>query len=74
MSSFLGVLKSTPKNTNEESAPIFKVVMTGCLKVAKDSIFTGVNNVVVNTVLDTQPQYTSIIGFNKKRQKDLRRL
>lgn len=48
--------------------------MTGCLKVAKDSIFTGVNNVVVNTVLDTQPQYTSIIGFNKKRQKDLRRL
>ncbi len=71
MSSFLGVLKSTPKNTNEESAPIFKVVMTGCLKVAKNSIFTGVNNVVVNTVLDTQPQYTSIIGFNKKETKKI---
>lgn len=54
ISSFLGVLKSTPKNTNEDTAPILKVVMTGCLKVAKNSIFTGVNNVVVNTVLNTR--------------------
>lgn len=69
ISSFLGVLKSTPKNTNEETAPILKVVMTGCLKVAKNSIFTGVNNVVVKTVLDTQSQFTSIIGFNKKETR-----
>ena len=69
ISSFLGVLKSTPKNTNEETATILKVVMTGCLKVAKNSIFTGVNNVVVKTVLDTQSQFTSIIGFNKKETR-----
>ena len=69
ISSFLGVLKSTPKNTNEDTAPILKVVMTGCLKVAKNSIFTGVNNVVVKTVLDTQSQFTSIIGFNKKETR-----
>ena len=42
ISSFLGVLKGTPKNTNEDTAPILKVVMTVCLKVAKNSIFTGV--------------------------------
>ena len=69
ISAFLGVLKRTPKNTNEKNAPIYKVVMTGCLKVAKNSIFTGVNNVVVNTVLNTQTKFTSIIGFNKEETK-----
>ena len=71
MSSFFDVLKSTPSNTTRYSAPVFKVVMTGCLKVAKNSIFTGVNNVVVNTVLDTQSQFTSIIGFNKNETEKL---
>ena len=71
ISAFLGVLKRTPQNTNEETASIAKVVMTGCLKVAKNSIFTGVNNVVVNTVLDTQSQFTSIIGFNKNETEKL---
>ncbi len=69
ISAFLGVLKRTPKNTNEKNAPIYKVVMTGCLKVAKNSIITGVNNVVVNTVLNTQTKFTSIIGFNKEETK-----
>ena len=69
MSSFFDVLKSTPSNTTRYVAPIFKVVMTGCLKVAKNSIFTGVNNVVVNTVLNTQTKFTSIIGFNKEETK-----
>ena len=69
ISSFLGVLKSTPKNTNEETSTILKVVMTGCLKVAKNSIFTGVNNVVVNTVLSTRSEFTTIIGFNKEETK-----
>lgn len=49
--------------------------MTGCLKVAKNSIFTGANNVVVNTVMNTQTKFTSIIGFNKEvTKKTLRRL
>ncbi len=71
ISSFLGVLKSTPKNTNEETAPILKVVMTGCLKVAKNSIFTGVNNVVINTVLSSQSEFTQIIGFNREETKKI---
>ena len=45
--------------------------MTGCLKVAKNSIFTGANNVVVNTVMNTQTKFTSIIGFNKEVTKKL---
>ena len=69
MSSFFDVLKSTPSNTTRYSSPVLKVIMTGCLKVAKNSIFTGVNNVVVNTVLDTQDKFTSIIGFNKEETR-----
>ncbi len=57
MSGFLGVLKD--ENT------LTKTVMTGCLKVAKNSIFTGVNNLYVNTVTATEKDYTGLIGFTK---------
>ena len=40
--------------------------MTGCLKVAKNSIFTGVNNLYVNTVTSQLKQYTGMIGFTKE--------
>ena len=61
MSGFLGVLKN---NIGNES-PISKTVITGCLKVAKNSIFTGVNNLNVNTVITTDMDLTGIIGFTK---------
>ena len=57
MSGFLGILKD--ENT------LTKTVMTGCLKVAKNSIFTGVNNLYVNTVTATEKDYTGLIGFTK---------
>ena len=61
MSGFLGVLKN---NIGNES-PISKTVITGCLKVAKNSIFTGVNNLNVNTVITTDMDLTGVIGFTK---------
>ena len=61
MSGFLGVLKN---NIGNES-PISKTVITGCLKVAKNSIFTGVNNLNLNTVISTDMDLTGIIGFTK---------
>ena len=57
MSGFLGILKD--ENT------LTKTVMTGCLKVAKNSIFTGVNNLKVNTVISSNMDLTGIIGFTK---------
>ena len=62
MSGFLGVLKN---NIGNES-PISKTVITGCLKVAKNSIFTGVNNLKVNTVISADMNLTGIIGFTKE--------
>ena len=64
ISQFFGVMKITPNNKNTEY-PIEKIVLTGCLKVAKNSIFTGVNNISVNTVLSREPSFDSIIGFTK---------
>ena len=61
MKGFFDLLKTTP---GDEGA-ISKAVITGCLKVAKNSLFTGVNNFNVNTVLATNKDLTGIIGFTK---------
>ena len=61
MKGFFDLLKTTP---GDEGA-ISKAVITGCLKVAKNSLFTGVNNFKVNTVLATNKDLTGIIGFTK---------
>ena len=62
MSGIFGVLKN---NIGNEST-ISKTVITGCLKVAKNSIFTGVNNLKVNTVTSENENLTGIIGFTKE--------
>ena len=66
MSSFLGFLKDSTKTPLKKTSIISKVVITGCLKVAKNTIFTGVNNLYVNTVVDQETEYTGIIGFTKE--------
>ena len=58
MKGFLGILK--------DQKTLTKVIITGCLKIAKNSLFTGVNNLKVNTVLSENEDYTGIIGFTKE--------
>ena len=43
-----------------------KAVVTGCLRVAKESIFTGVNNFKVNTIFSSRSALSTIIGFTKE--------
>ena len=57
MSGFLGILKD--ENT------LTKTVMTGNLRVIKNSITTGVNNIHVNSVTATDTYYTGLFGFTK---------
>ena len=66
MSSFLGFLKDPQKDPEKDTSIISKVILTGCLKVAKNSIFTGVNNLKVNTVTSENENLTGIIGFTKE--------
>ena len=47
----------------EQGNPIFKIVMTGCLRVAKNQIFTGANNFTPYTVLSKDTDFSSVFGF-----------
>ena len=61
MKGFFDLLKTTP---GDEGA-ISKAVITGCLKEDKNSLFTGVNNFNICSVVDREQKYTGIIGFTK---------
>ena len=65
ISSLFDFFKTIPQDPETGKQYVSKVIMTGCLKVAKNSIFTGVNNLYVNTVLSTEMDLTGIIGFTK---------
>ena len=59
MSGLLGnLLKTNPY--------LGKAVLTGCLRAAKESIFTGLNNFKLKTVLDIQEDFSSAIGFTEE--------
>ena len=71
MSSFFNVMKNNLQGSEGYDYPIEKIVLTGCLKVAKNSIFTGVNNLYVNTILSESPSFDSMIGFTKEETEKL---
>ena len=66
ISSLFDSFKTIPQDPETGEQYVSKVIMTGCLKVAKNSIFTGVNNLYVNTVTSQLGTYTGIIGFTKE--------
>ena len=49
MTDFLGGIFSAALKTNEV---LEKGILTGCLRIAKESIFTGLNNFKVNSIFD----------------------
>ncbi|MDY2890301.1 MAG: AAA family ATPase, partial [Succinivibrio sp.] len=59
-SSFMSFLKL---RNWEHGNPIFKIVMTGCLRVAKNQIFTGANNFTPYTVLSRGTIFSKLFGF-----------
>ena len=66
ISSLFDFFKTIPQDPETGEQYVSKVIMTGCLKVAKNSTFTGVNNLYVNTVTSQLKQYTGMIGFTKE--------
>lgn len=70
MCSFMRVFLSVLKPEDGplvHGVPVLKnAVLTGCLRVSKESFFTGVNNFSVNTVCSVaDPIYDAVIGFTK---------
>ena len=66
ISSLFDFFKTIPQDPETGDQYVKKIIMTGCLKVAKNSIFTGVNNLYVNTVTSQLGTYTGMIGFTKE--------
>lgn len=62
-STFGNVLKEDPQAAVNATACLRKAVLTGCLRVSKESIFTGVNNFDVNTVCSQDRLLSDMIGF-----------
>ena len=44
-------------------------VLTGCLRISKESIFTGLNNLRVLTVMDRQ--FGEYFGFTDREVRDM---
>ncbi len=60
MSKVIGALLGDALKTNED---ISKVIMTGCLRATKEGIFTGMNNLELDTVLTEASDLRAAIGF-----------
>ena len=71
MITFYGGFMSFLKLRNwEQDNPILKTVMTGCLRVAKNQIFTGANNFTPYTVLSQGTIFSTLFGFTPKETED----
>ena len=66
MVSLIRSLFSQVLKTNEN---LYFAVITGCLRVAKESIFTGLNNFKVRTISDIR--YAEYFGFTEDEVKEL---
>ena len=68
MTDFIRSLFESALKTN--SALEFAVI-TGCLRISRESIFTGLNNLEIHSILS--PSYGDCFGFTEKEIKDLLR-
>ena len=66
----LPVVKSLMTSTFKDNPHLQYGVITGCLKVAKESIFTGFNNPYVNTIL-TNDTNGERFGFTQSEVDDM---
>ena len=70
--SFFGqILKEASKDEYDATAYVRKAVLTGCLRVSKESVFTGINNFDVNSVCSNDQMLNQVIGFNEEEVRSL---
>ncbi len=65
----IGFIKNLFGNSLKTNDSVKFAVMTGILRVSKESIFSDLNNVDIYTIVDNH--YTEYFGFNQKETSDL---
>ena len=65
------VIRGMLGNVLKTNTYLKKAVLTGCLRVSKESIFTGLNNISVNTVFSRDVELATGVGFTKDETIDM---
>ena len=65
----LDVLRTMFSSVIKDNPNIKKSVLTGCLRISKESLFTGLNNLAIYSI--TNSQYATSFGFTEKEVADL---
>ena len=67
--SMLDILRSMFSSVLKDNPNVEKSVLTGCLRISKESLFTGLNNIAVYSI--TGSEYTDCFGFTEKEVQQL---
>ena len=65
----ISLIRSLLGETLKTNSSLKLAVLTGCLRISKESIFTGLNNLKVLTIADER--FDEYFGFTDKEVKDL---
>ncbi|MBQ3426573.1 MAG: AAA family ATPase [Clostridia bacterium] len=65
----IGFIRSLFESALKTNNSLEFAVITGCLRLSKESIFTGLNNLKVNSILDQR--YAEYFGFEESEVKQL---
>ena len=65
----IGLIRGFYDNAFKSNEYLELAVLTGCLRISKESIFTGLNNLVVYTVAESD--YSNCFGFTVEEVKEL---
>ena len=65
----VGLIRSLFSQVLKTNMNLYFAVITGCLRIARESIFTGLNNFKVRTISDIR--YAEYFGFTEKEVKEL---
>lgn len=65
----IGFIRNLFSGAFKDNADLAYGFLTGILRVAKESIFSGMNNLKVNTIMDDR--FSSYFGFTKEEVKEM---
>lgn len=65
----VGPIRNLLSNVLKTNDSLYLAVLTGCLRISKESIFTGLNNLNVMTVSD--PYFSDCFGFTEEEVVEL---
>lgn len=65
----VGLIRNLLSNVLKTNDSLYLAVLTGCLRISKESIFTGLNNLNVMTVSD--PYFSDCFGFTEEEVVEL---